>query len=1130
MMQARGAVLAARTGAILVVFLAAAAMVAAQEPAPPTAGRALSLEDLQSRLSQVADSAELDAETKARLTELYNQAINFVTTRNQAADTAAKFEQQLAETPSLAQSVGEELSQPPPDPEPDAPEDVPTAVLEQQLAQAEADLAAARRTRDDLNAEPARRAERRKQIPEQLAAARQRLEEAQRQLASLAANGDSEVVFAARRLVAQARVEAVEQEIAALEKEIQTYDARNDLLTQRIVLAQRRVDTLSKQVDAWRTLVNERRQTEAQAAQEQAEAALSGLEAVSPSVLTYAQNLVQENADLVARQTGPEGMLRKIEGVNNTQQELQRQLDTITRQQEEVQTRIAAAGLSDAVGLLLRTYQAELPDLRLLRNQVDARNETIADVQLEMFRLREKRLAQASIQAEVDAQLEGLAELEESQREDVAESLRRLLTNRQDNLDALITSYNEYFNDLVDLNFTQQQLITRVEAFSAYISELILWVRSAPRFSTGDFGIAWQEVQAVLHHSDWSAIPRFYVTDLWNQPVTYLLFLGSFIILLVARLKLPGQFTELGDAAQRRANTSFRPTADATAYTVVMMLVWPYAIWFAGTRLDIAGAGNDLAAAVALSLKWTAAILLSWEIPRQIVRKDGLAERHFDWAARPLAVVRRQLLSMLVLAVPAVMVITLVSSVSNAQPASALSRLLFVGFMLVLMSYAHVFMNPKKGSLFGVLDRRRRGPRSRLWTLWYVLGVGLPFGGAVLSMMGYSYTAGRLSWSLLLTLCFIAAVMAGKGLVLRWLLLERRRLAIEQARRRREALKSRESEDGSDTETELDQELDLERVGAQTQRLIKSAMAFVLVLGVWAIWAEVLPAIGFLNKVELWGTEEKITLAAVLFAGLVGLMTFVAIQNLPGLLEIALLQRLPLASGERFAITTLVRYTITVIGIIWAFTVIGIGWSKVQWLVAALSVGLGFGLQEILANFVSGLILLFERPVRVGDVVTVGGTSGTVSRIRMRATWITDFDRKELVIPNKEFITGQLVNWTLTDSTLRVLIPIRIAYGSDTGKALDILRSIAANHPGVKDDPPPIIVFVGFGDSALNFEFRVYTDFEVFLDVRHELLLAIDRAFRDAGIEIAFPQRDIHVRSIQGALPLRNEGDLSQPG
>lgn len=210
---------------------------------------------------------------------------------------------------------------------------------------------------------------------------------------------------------------------------------------------------------------------------------------------------------------------------------------------------------------------------------------------------------------------------------------------------------------------------------------------------------------------------------------------------------------------------------------------------------------------------------------------------------------------------------------------------------------------------------------------------------------------------------------------------------------------------------------------------------------------------------------------------------------------------------------------------------VGIGWSKVQWLAAAITVGLGFGLQEIFANFVSGLMLLFERPMRIGDTVTVGEVSGTVSKIRIRATTITGWDRKELVIPNKEFITGQFVNWTLSDSILRIIVPVGVAYGSDVDLALSILKRIADEQPTAVGDPEPRVLFIGFGDSSLNLELRVYiAQIDDYLRTISDLHNAIDCEFRMAGIEIAFPQRDIHIRSIKATLPLdhRNVAALDQ--
>ena len=261
--------------------------------------------------------------------------------------------------------------------------------------------------------------------------------------------------------------------------------------------------------------------------------------------------------------------------------------------------------------------------------------------------------------------------------------------------------------------------------------------------------------------------------------------------------------------------------------------------------------------------------------------------------------------------------------------------------------------------------------------------------------------------------------------------------------------------------------------------------------------------------------EQPVTLADLLLAVAIGVLTWIAGRNLPAFLQISVLQRLPIDAGARYAIGAVTSYAIVLVGFVIAFQMIGIGWAKVQWLAAALTVGLGFGLQEIFANFVSGIIILVERPIRVGDTVTIGTVSGTVSQIRIRATVIVDWDRKELLVPNREFVTGQVVNWTLTDPITRVVIPVGVAYGSDTENARDILVGVARQHARILAEPAPRALFLRFGDSTLDLELRAFVRaVEDIPTVRNDLNTAIDRAFRAAGIEIAFPQRDIHVRSV----------------
>jgi potassium efflux system protein len=329
--------------------------------------------------------------------------------------------------------------------------------------------------------------------------------------------------------------------------------------------------------------------------------------------------------------------------------------------------------------------------------------------------------------------------------------------------------------------------------------------------------------------------------------------------------------------------------------------------------------------------------------------------------------------------------------------------------------------------------------------------------------------------------------------------------------------------------------IDVLALGVQVHRLISMAAVFVVVVGLWFVWSDVLPALGIFDKINLWehsvtavetvtnpdGTVrtvestrmEPVTVAGLVFSIVVFAMMFVAARNLPGLLEIAVLQRLNLDSGLRYAIASVARYAIFIVGIIIGFRLLGVGWRSVQWLAAAVSVGLGFGLQEIFGNFVSGLILLFERPIRLGDLVTVGQTTGTVSQIRIRATTITDFDGKDYVVPNKQLITGDLVNWTLTDTITRITYPVGVAYGSDTEKVRRILIGVAASHPLVLKEPEPFVIFNGFGDYSLNFKLMAYVGaLSHRVQVINEVNDGIARAFSREGIEIPFPIYSVNLQ------------------
>ncbi|MCH7869691.1 MAG: mechanosensitive ion channel [Myxococcales bacterium] len=288
-----------------------------------------------------------------------------------------------------------------------------------------------------------------------------------------------------------------------------------------------------------------------------------------------------------------------------------------------------------------------------------------------------------------------------------------------------------------------------------------------------------------------------------------------------------------------------------------------------------------------------------------------------------------------------------------------------------------------------------------------------------------------------------------------------------------------------------------------------------------AIWSSVLPALAILRDVTLWeyleGTtgEEKlvpVTLAEFGIALLYGLMTYVSVRTLPSLLEVVLRLRGTTDSGSRLAYATLARYFILILGVSLMAGTVGFHWNNIQWLVAALGVGIGFGLQEIVANFISGLIILVERPIRVGDIVTVGDVSGVVTRMQIRATTVTNWDRQELLVPNQEFITGRVLNWSLSDEVIRIVLNVGVEYGSDMRTSLKLISEALEENERVLRDPKPLVTFDEFGDNSLKITARAYIgSLANRWELASDLNLAINDKLTEAGIVVAFPQRDVHL-------------------
>jgi potassium efflux system protein len=478
---------------------------------------------------------------------------------------------------------------------------------------------------------------------------------------------------------------------------------------------------------------------------------------------------------------------------------------------------------------------------------------------------------------------------------------------------------------------------------------------------------------------------------------------------------------------------------------------------------------------------------------------------------------------------PLMLIAVTLHHIGNGDWNNSLGRLATIGLLLLSTVFVYQVFRPG-GPLFSNHENRE----SHFYRLRYFRYAILSLGHIALivfAIAGYYYTTYQLGTNLLHSLALGICVVTLYCLSLRFLLVRRRKLRYDQLieqRRKQQKLAAESTADGTTAQTVAEaMEIDIqEQIGTDINSVTRQAkeltgVIFLFACGaiLWQIWQDVLPATKYLDTVQLWSVAvggdaaiEWVTLRDLFISFGLFLLTFFAVRNIPGMLELVLLKRLPLDSGSRYAITTIFRYVLTVVGVILALNFLKIPWAKYSWLVAAISVGLGFGLQEIVANFVSGLIILLERPVRVGDVVTIDGTTGVVSRIQMRATTVTNWDNQELVVPNKDLITGKLMNWTLSSVMNRVSLKVGVAYGSDIDQVHQLILNVAKENDHVLNEPTPLVTFGEFGDSSLNFTLRCcITAIEKRFVIVHQLNKGINDALNAANIEIPFPQRDVHM-------------------
>lgn len=658
------------------------------------------------------------------------------------------------------------------------------------------------------------------------------------------------------------------------------------------------------------------------------------------------------------------------------------------------------------------------------------------------------------------------------------------------------------------------QRLDRLDELERLIRAKVFWLRDGKPIGPEVFQPVWSEGQALI---DWaqelvSADSAKRIRDRIRSPLALLFGLLLFPILPVGLLYLRRRLRTLIRQRNQRAKDHGAVLGSRLISLLIALIsaaVLPLYILLAGEFVDSTGFPANIGPVVSEALRQFAYFLFFWFATRSILREGGIAQSQFGMnSAAALCLsrwLRVGLVGFILLLIP--------SRLLAEKPFefASSSRIFYTLFEIV--AGVCIIMTLRGNSPF-VKQGLAPNPAHLVGRYWWMITFGvtaLLLAILILDLMGYRYAATSMAQSFTASLITVTMALAIYAVLIK---------TLQKMPWSRRAVAAPGEQAASRWQVQI-----------HVRRIVRWLFFIIALFLVASYWGFDKQAFRILADVHIMsvgtGDPPEFLTAADLVQGLLfAAATFWVLWALPGIYEVAVFPRLTLDQGLKYAILTISRYSVFVIGIMLTLSAIHLDLSRLSWLMAAIGVGLGFGLQEIVSNFVSGIILLVERPVQVGDMVTIGATQGRVQRINIRATTIMNGDRQEVIVPNRSFITSEVTNWTRGDTINRLTVRIGVAYGSDINRVSELLLQSARESELVIQDPPPTVVFAEHGESSLDFDLRVFVNSPDKITLaKNQINKAINRALTQNNIEIPFPQRDIHIRSQLISNPPQRHSD-----
>lgn len=698
---------------------------------------------------------------------------------------------------------------------------------------------------------------------------------------------------------------------------------------------------------------------------------------------------------------------------------------------------------------------------------------------------------------------------------------KSLIQTRKELLGSIISGYDSEILELTKLYVAATQLTDALTDIKDATHRYMFWVADTDPINLNYPITIVKDLTRLLSLDTLSQLSNAIRIILANQDS--LLYLLAALTIVIFSISTHQHYNNFLLRASRRIGKVTQDRFALTIRTVFwsILIALPLPILWSAFGYGLQSAWQFLmATAIGSGVRATTPILWVFMISATFALPNGLFISHFGWSEENVKRAMRYYQLSIFVIVPLMMALITFEYYNNREFAPSLGRLCFLLLCIALSLITH---NLKRVGVPLYLDRHGSGENAVSNMLWLLLIIA-PIFSAIAALLGYFSTSQELLVRLETSVAIWFFLLIIYYIIRRLMSIQRRKIAFERAKQRRADILAQRAKDGGDnninnsSECLIDIEestIDLDIISAQSLGLVRSILTMIALVSLILIWSDLHSAFSFLENIRLWSvtstvngidTIQPITLSSLFITILIIIITAQLIRNLPALLELALLQHLDLTPGTGYAITTLTKYTLALIGSLVGFSMLGIEWVKLQWLIAAMGVGLGFGLQEIFANIISGLMILFEKPIRIGDTVTIRDLTGSITKINTRATTLTDWDRKEIIVPNKAFITEQFINWSLSDTVTRIVLTIPAPTDIDSAKISQILLNAIKKTSKILTNPAPEVYLVDLQQGIQVFELRIYAaEIGHRMAARHEVHQNILISFAQNGITLPFP-------------------------